>query len=243
MHVNQQNGESYHEEVPVISGNSLRGQLRDLLAKDLLDRLDIEIHDKLLYALYAGGNLERGTGGRKIKRNLIEDVRENIPMLSLLGTALGSQMIEGKLNMGMLIPVAEETQQYTGIESDKSVFEFVDDTFYTRKDDIEGNTDREDGEQAQQMKFNVQVFTPGTQFHHRMTLEHTNKVEEACLYHAFHLFQKSPHIGGMKSRGHGRVSFEYEEELGDNTPYVEYIEENKEQIEKFLKNLDEKLEG
>lgn len=240
----QDGDDRYHEEVPVISGNGLRGQLRDLLAKDLLDRLDIEVHDKLLYALYAGGSLERGTGGRKIKRSLIEDVRENVPMLSLLGTALGSQMIEGKLNMGMLIPVAKETQQYTGIESEKSVFEYVDDTFYTRSDDIEGSTDRDDGEQAQQMKYDVQVFTPGTRFKHDMTLEHANEIEEACLYHAFHLFQKSPHVGGMKSVGHGKVNFEYKGDgLGDNTPYVEFIEENKEEIEEFLKKLDEKLEG
>ncbi len=235
--------EVYSEEVPVISGNSLRGQLRDLLAKDLLDRLDVEVHDKLLYALYAGGSLERGTGGRKIKRSLIEDVREKIPMLSLLGTALGSQMIEGKLNMGMLIPIAEETEQYTGVESENSVFEFVDDTFYTRSDDIEGSTDRDEGEQAQQMKFDVQVFTPGTRFKHDMTLEHATEIEEACLFHAFELFRRSPHVGGMKSVGHGKVEFEYDDGLGDPSPYVEFLEENKEEIEEFLEQLDEKLES
>jgi hypothetical protein len=239
----EQDGERFHEEIPVISGNGLRGQLRDLLARDLLDRLDIEVHDKLLYALYAGGSLEKGTGGRKIKRSLIEDVRENLPMLSLLGTALGSQTIEGKLNMGMLTPIASETKNYTGIEAEKSVFNYVDDTFYTRSDDIEGYTDRDSDEQAQQMKFNIQVFTPGTRFHHRMTLRHCNEVEEACLYHAFDLFMQNPHIGGMQSKGHGRVNFQYETEFGSNDPYVEFIEENKEQIIEFLETLDEELEG
>jgi len=235
--------EVYSEDVPVISGNSLRGQFRDLLAKDLLGRLDLEVHDKLLYGLYAGGSLERGTGSRKIERELIKEVREKIPMLSLLGTALGTETIDGKLIMGKLYPIASETEQYTGIESDRSVFEFVDDTFYTRSDDIEGDTDRDEGEQAQQMKFDVQVFTPGTRFYHYMALEHATEVEEACLYHAFELFQKSPHVGGMKSVGHGKVEFEYEDGLGDNSPYVEFIEKNKEEIEEFLKKLDEKLES
>lgn len=238
-----EDGERFHEEIPVISGNSLRGQLRDILARDLLERLDIEVHDKLLYALYAGGSLERGTGGRKIKRKMIQDVRKQVPMLSLLGTALGSQMIEGKLNIGMLVPIASETEDYTGREAEKSVFSYVDDTFYTRKDDIEGDTDREAGEQAHQMKFNVQVFTPGTRFHHRLTLRHCNEVEEACLYHAFKLLRENPHIGGMQSRGHGRVDFEYGNGgLGNNQPYIDFVEENREEITEFLETLDEKLQ-
>jgi hypothetical protein len=222
----------------------MRGILRDLLAHDLLDRLDIEVNDKLLYALYSGGNLQKGAGGRKIKRSIIKEIREKLPMISLLGTAAGTQTIESKLNIGHFVPIASETEFRTGRESEKSVFNYLDDTFYTRKDDIEGSTDREDGEQAQQMKFDVQVFIPGTRFHHWMTLEHANEVEEACLYHAFEIFSQSPHIGGMKSKGHGRVNFEYEDGgLGDNQPYIDFIEENKEDIKQFLEKLDDQLEG
>ncbi len=234
----------YMEDVPFVSGNSLKGILRDLLAKDLLDRFDIEVSDKLLYALYAGGSLEKGSGGRKIQRKYIENIRENLPMISLLGTAASSEMIESKMNMGMLVPVAKETNGLTGRDAEHSIFQFLDETFYTRIDDIEGGTDRDDGEQAQQMKYNVQVLVPGTKFHHRMTLQHCNEVEEAALYHAFELFKQNPHIGGMQSKGHGRVEFEYEGDgLGDNTPYLEFIEENKEQIRDFLETLDEKLDG
>jgi hypothetical protein len=239
----EEDGERFNEEIPIVSGNGLRGQLRDLLARDLLDRLDIEVHDKLLYALYAGGSLEGGTGGRKIDRDLIDEVREKIPMISLIGTALGTETIDSKVNIGHLIPVASETQSYTGREAEKSVFNYLDDTFYTRSDDIEGSTEREDGEQAQQMKFDVQILIPGTRFHHRVTLRHCNEVEEACLYHAFKLFDENPHIGGMQSKGHGQVEFEYEDGLGDNQPYLDFIEENKEEITEFLKTLDEKLEG
>jgi len=237
------NGETTHEDIPVISGNSLRGQFRDLLARDFLDRLDVEIHDTLSNALYSGGTLERGSGSGKLKRRQVENVREQITMLSLLGTALGSQMISGKLNMGMLVPIAQETQQFTGRDSDKSVFEFVDETFYTRMDDQEGRSERSDDEQAQQMRFKVHVFTPGTRFHHRLSMEHVSDIEEACLYHAFDLFRQSPHLGGMKARGHGRIEFEYDGGLGDPQPYIDFIEANKDEIREFVLELDEDLEG
>ena len=235
-------GEVEVVEVPFISGNSLRGQFRDLLAKDFLDHLDVEIHDTLSNALYSGGTLQRGTGGRKIKREMIQNVRENIPMLSLIGTALGTQMIQGKLNMGDLLPIAAETSLYTGVESDLSVFESVDMRPYTRMDDREGVVDRDQDEQAQQMMYKVQVLIRGTEFHHGMTLEHATEIEEACLYRAFELFRQSPYIGGMKGKGHGKVEFEYEGGLGSSAPYTEWLDENREDIREFVLQLDEKLE-
>jgi hypothetical protein len=239
----RENGRVNHEEVPVISGNSLRGQLRDLLARDFLNALDVEVHDTLSNALYSGGTLERGSGAGKLKRRMIKDLRENIPMLSLLGTALDSQMIEGKLNMGMLVPIAAETQNYTGIDADSSVFEFVDETFYTRQDDREGATEREDGEQPQQMRYVVQVLVPGTRFQHWMSLEHATEIERACLFRAFELFRQSPHLGGMKGKGHGKVTFEYEDGLGSSDPYTDWLEENKEEVREFVTDLNETLEN
>ena len=241
----EEDGERFQEEIPVISGNSLRGRMRDLLAEDLLARLDLEVHDTLLYSLYSGGNLQRGAGGRKIKRSRINEVRDKVPMLSLLGTALGTQMIEGKLNVDMLIPVASETEDYTGAKSDTSVFSYVDDVFYTRKDDIEGQTDSGgsgSADQAQQMKFNIQVFTPGTEFVHDLVLRSTSKIEASCLAHAINLFSQNPRLGGMEARGHGRVEFEYDDQLPPPDVYTEYVDSNKQEIREFLEKVDRDLE-
>jgi len=229
-------GEQYHEDIPIISGNALRGQLRDILADDLLTRLDIEVGDMLFHSLSGGGTLERGSGGSTLRRRDIQAIREHVPMLSLLGAAIGSQMIESKLNVGMLVPVAIETESYTDREASTSVFEHIDEVFYTRMDDIEGHT-----EETQQMRYVVEVLTPGTRFDHWMTLEGATDVERACLSHAFDLFSKNPHIGGMQSRGHGRVSFEYDPVLPDSEPYVSYIEDNEDEIRSFITDLDEEL--
>ena len=242
MVVRDEDGGVAHEEIPVISGNSLRGQFRDLLARDFLERLDVEIHDTLSNALYSGGTLQKGTGGGKIKRRMIQNTRENIPMLSLLGTALGTQMIEGKLNMGMLVPIAAETEAYTGVESDESVFKYVDETYQTRMDDREGG--KMDGEDTQQMRYVFHVLKPGTELRHWMSLEHCNEIEEAVLYRAFELFEQSPHIGGKRGAGYGKVRFEYEDGgLGSSDPYLDWLEDNLEDIREFVLELDENLEG
>lgn len=241
----RQNGDVYHEAVPIVSGNSLRGQLRDLLAADLLDRLSddddpIEVSDTLSNAFYAGGSLERTAGAGKLNRRLIHDIRDTLPPLSLLGTAIEDQLIEGRVDVGQLLPVAMETNGYTGRDADKSVFEFVDETFYTRQDDRVGG--RQGDEDAQQMKFDVQVLVPGTRLHHDLTLRsgHTD-LDAACLGHAFDLFGERPVIGGMASRGHGKVTFDYEGDLPDGEPYREWVADNRDEIREFVADLDERV--
>lgn len=239
------NGDTYHEAVPVISGNSLRGQLRDLLAQDLLDRLSddgdvLEVSDTLSSALYSGGSLERTAGAGKLNRRLIHGIRDNIPPLSLLGTAIEDQMIEGRVDVGQLLPVAMETNSYTGRDEEKSVFEFVDTTFYTRQDDRVGG--RQEDEDAQQMKYDVQVLVPGTRLHHDLTLRsgHTD-LDAACLGHAFDLFRERPVLGGMASRGHGTVDFGYDADLPDGSVYREWVADNKSEIREFIEDLDEQV--
>lgn len=238
----REDGDIYHEDIPVISGNSIRGQLRDLLAEDFLTSISddddpLEIGDSLSNAFWSGGSLERGNGAGKINRRMINDIREYIPTLSLLGTALADQLIEGKLNMGMMTPIAIETAAYTGQESDHSVFEFVDETFYTRQDDRVGG--KQDDESTQQMRYVVQILTPGTRFDHWMALESASEVERACLGRAFELFAQSPHIGGQKAVGHGLVSFDYDDELPDSAPYHDFIGNNRDEIRTFVEELDE----
>lgn len=239
----REDGDLFHEDIPVISGNSLRGQLRDLLAKDFLDAISteddpVEVGDTLSNALWAGGSLERTSGPGKLNRRMLKNIREYIPPLSLLGTAISDQMVESRLNMGMLTPIASETESFTGRESPHSVFEFVDETFYTRMDDRVGG--RQEDEDAQQMRYKVQILTPGTRFDHWMSLEGADDVERACLGRAFDLFAESPHVGGQKSVGHGRVDFTYEDDLPDATPYLDFLEDNRTDIREFVHDLDEK---
>lgn len=239
------NGDVHYEDIPVVSGNSLRGQLRDLLAQDFLDRLSedgdtLEISDTLSHSFYSGGSLERTAGPSKLNRKMLHGLREYIPPLSLFGTAIGDQIPEGRVDIGQLLPVGSETNSYTGRDAAESVFELREKTFYTRKDDRIGG--RQEGEDAQQMKFEVQILIPGTRLHHDLTLRsgHSDRTA-ACLGHAFDLFSERPRIGGMASRGHGKVEFDYGGDLPDGEPYRQWVADNRDEIREFVEDLDDRV--
>ena len=247
-------GEHYSEDVPIISGNSLRGQLRDLLAQDFLNALSdpdadddaddtgdeetFEVSDTLSNALYSGGLLTASSAGPShIRRRDVENIRESIPMLSVLGSGL---TISGRLDMGRLQPICMETNHYTGRDEERSVYEaFVGDTFYTRSDDRDG--DREEDEAATQMRYRTHVLTPGTRFDHEFALRGASDLERACIGRAFELFARRPTLGSMARVGHGLVSFEYDDELPDPAPYTTWLENNRADIAESVREIDEKV--
>ena len=106
------NGKSV--SVPALSGNSFRGQLRDILADELCSRLSkqgeqlLRFDSNETYAiLYSGGALsERSTSG-----GLLKDFVEHLPSMRLMGAAFGNVMLPSKLAMTHIMPCAEETQE------------------------------------------------------------------------------------------------------------------------------------
>ncbi len=112
--------------VPALSGNSFRGQLRDILADALCSRLSAQGEQLLRFdnnetyaILYSGGALsERSTSG-----GLLKDFVEHLPSMRLMGAAFGNVMLPSKLAMTHIMPCAEETQEilhskYAALEED-----------------------------------------------------------------------------------------------------------------------------
>lgn len=102
------------KSVPALSGNSFRGQLRDILADQLCaslsnngrQRLQFENND-VYGILYSGGAL----GERSTSAQLINDFSENLPSMRLMGAAFGNVMLPSKLVTTHIIPCARETQE------------------------------------------------------------------------------------------------------------------------------------
>ncbi len=100
--------------VPALSGNSFRGQLRDILADALCSRLSnqgkqlLRFDDNDVYTiLYSGGALsDKSKAG-----NLIYDFANHLPSMRLMGSAFGNVMLPSKLAMTHIVPCAEETQE------------------------------------------------------------------------------------------------------------------------------------
>ena len=242
--INPLNGEEEIDNIPSIHGNAIRGMLRRLAMDDFLTLLDYELDSKKIYHfLFTGGLLEaldnkdKGAINLDMKKELIE----LIPPISLLGSALGNQMIQGKLKVGAADIVCKETEQYIREQAKHGAYELKTLDFGTRLDDLkETKTEEEaDGkkEQAHQMKYEFEVLIRGTQFTHDFILEDCDDVERACFCRMLQLWQAHPYMGGKSGTGYGMVKLDYDIKELDDSAYLNYLEDRKEEITAFLDGL------
>jgi hypothetical protein len=236
-------------QIPYINGNAIRGKLRRMLMKDFFTNLDYnveELNPKLYHVFFSGGALEstEATVG-VIDLELRRKIRKMFPPLALLGGAIGNQMIQGKLKVGHAFPVCREYSDFlpeflrSDPRTNKFVRSFTDEAFNTRRDDL--RADREEDEQAVQMKVDFECFIPGTKFFHWFVTEYTNELEDATFGRMMELFRQSPYVGGMASVGSGEVFFEYSPNFPSSEKYFAFIDENKQGILELLQEVGSRL--
>ena len=240
--INPLTGKEEIDNIPAIHGNAIRGYLRRLIMDDYLTLLNYELDSKKVYHfLFTGGILEALDSKDKgaINLTLKKEIRELIPPISLVGSALGNQMIQGKLKVGMGDIVCAETKHY--IEDyenyDFSAYNLKGSDFGTRLDDLkEGKKD--DDEQAHQMKYEFETLIRGTKFTHEFILEDCNSIEKACFRRMISLWEERPYLGGKSGTGYGKVKLDYPtiNELTD-VAYLDYIHERKEEMSNLLDEL------
>lgn len=196
--------------LPVITGNSVRGILRDKLADHLLDSIGQPVDKETFNVLYSGGNISGSTKNDVARAKLI---RQHFPMLSLLGGGLGTMIMSGQLVSGFCYPLCRESEPFTGIESRISWHDLIDDIEFTRMDDskddtnIDRITDVEEEKKAKastQMRFSVQYLSAGTELVQRLTLlDGSTELEQGALLTAIAEWFRLPTLGGMRSKGFG----------------------------------------
>jgi len=136
------------EEIPIISGNSLRGILRDRGMLHMLQVLGYGVNKETgevqgislpaFHFLFSGGVLESSLR-RGIDLDEAERWRRLIPLVSLFGGAVGNQILPGKLLVGKAIPICQETahilppRYFTG--NVPSIWDLLQEEAYTRRDD------------------------------------------------------------------------------------------------------------
>jgi len=238
---NAETGEEEIDLIPTIHRNSIRGNLRSLIMQDFLDLLDYQLDSKKVYHfLFDGGMLEAVDAKDKgaINLKMKDSIRKHIPPISLLGSALGNQMIQGKLKVGMADIVCKETAHYLPYDEDGapnfSAYGLRSKDFGTRLDSLK--EDREEGEAATQMKYEFQTLITGTRFTHEFRLDDALDWEYACLIRMLNLWNTRPSIGGKSGSGYGKVRLNYDYVPDDEKPYLEYDAQNKESI---VSELDE----
>lgn len=224
------------EEVPIISGNSIRGVLRDVGMLHMLRKLgygerEARLRLPAFHFLLSGGALTKdGSGALSV-----EDARrwrELIPLVSLFGGALGTQILPGKLKMGKMIPICIETAHLLPAEvaplAQSSVWDMLQQEAYTRKDDAKNENirhllhDPSDQQQAllaateseakpQQMRYYVETIAAGTRLYWDMILCDVTELEFDAFAVTLAEFGRMPFIGGRSAAGHGKIAINFTE--------------------------------
>lgn len=237
-------------EIPVITGNTVRGILRDCGAKKLLDTYNKAVEKEAFNVLFSGGTL---SGSTKNDVGRAKEVRSHFPLLSLLGGGLGTMIMAGNLLSGFLYPICTETEQITKIKSKTSWHDLIDEIEFTRTDDTKKDKNlkyikdvgaESVGKAATQMRISVQYMAVGTKFCQELLLLDTStEMEEAALYSCLHEWFKCHTIGGMQSKGFGFFDAESEHisVIDGNIEVSDYAKSLIEKYEDFLatENFDE----
>ena len=238
-------------DIPIISGNQVRGRLRRLIMNDFLERLGYKMelseksYQKLYHTLFAGGVLTEATPSETgvIDLTLKKKIVDYILPLRLLGCSYSNQMIEGRLLVGHMLPICKELKEYVGLESNISVYEFITRAYQTRRDEL--RVGKEEEEESVQMIVEYEVFAPGTEFYHEIILRTTSEREEldlSTLHRMIELWKQQPFIGGKSSIGFGKLAINYEfPKRIDSKPYLEFIEKNRDKIIDALEELRNRL--
>jgi CRISPR type IV-associated protein Csf2 len=137
------------EEVPIISGNSIRGILRDRGMLQMLALLGYGVNPETgevrglslpaFYFLFSGGALTK-EGGKGIDVDEARKWRELIPLVALFGGAMGNQIMPGKAKVGKAIPICRETihlvpERFHNGAGVESIWDLCQEEAYTRRDD------------------------------------------------------------------------------------------------------------
>lgn len=128
------------EQVPMISGNAIRGMLRDMGMKYMLELLgEPPLSMPAFYFLFSGGSLTK-QAGKAIDIDRARRIAELIPLVTIFGGAVGNQIMPGRLQMGKMVPICAETRHivpsaYQENLSVNSIWEYLQEESYTRRDD------------------------------------------------------------------------------------------------------------
>lgn len=231
--------------VPTIRGNSIRGKIRDLIFDDLLERLEypkqtLEV-DKF-YTLFCGGFLDSMEAGLNIL--LKRELRDTLPALSILGSALGKEMLKGKLIVAPAYPTVKER----GYADKPSIYDITSINRMIRLDDgklaigdqwlqYKSKEDKKkDKEQKAQMFYDVDCVITGTEFECFFAMDSRNELEQSCLDYMIQLLINYGYFGGKNSSGFGSFEVLNMPQLKPEM-YLEFLKNNKDKIKEYIDNV------
>ncbi len=223
--------------VPALSGNSFRGQFRDILADRMFAILTggsgrIKLSPDYYGVIYSGGVMKEGSSmGEQMKV-----MADAIPMLRLMGSAFGNVMLPSKLAVTHIIPYAVETQAVLQstvgalpdewrallpLEPPRRGDLLFNDGPLTRKDDArdltrqryaatEADLSQDEERDRRQMIYHVECIPAGTFLLQEMYNKYPlDDLELGCFFDGLLAFLQEPSLGGRSAAGYGQVRAMY----------------------------------
>ena len=234
--------------IPALSGNSFRGQFRDILADRMFAILTnggasrVKLSPDHYGVVYSGGVMKEGSKmGEQMKA-----MADAIPLLRLMGSAFGNVMFPSKLAVTHIIPYAVETQtilqsivaalpdEWRGLlpmEPPKRSDLLFNDGPLTRKDDTKDLTKqryaeaemilgKQGDDKGPQMIYYVECIPPGTFLLQEMYSKYPlDDLELGCFFDGLLAFLQEPSLGGRSAAGYGQVLARYRVWLNDPAPF------------------------
>jgi hypothetical protein len=222
------------EEVFCYSGNAWRGQLRDLSAAYMLDRLGgVRVGLDTFHLLFSGGRIG---GAQDVNIAQARAMRAAVPHVAVWGGGVGNQILAGKLRVGNCYPVCREAipvlpERWRPLAERVPYAACTQEKEHSRRDDAKIDTVRRhlaadpvglllgdvpapraeakrDGP-ADQMRIGMELVTAGVTLHSWIALHDATEVELGALVAALHSFAEGPSIGGKVAIGYGLADLDY----------------------------------
>lgn len=230
--------------LPYYAGNAVRGQVRDLLADDLLMALGLPVDRTrpaialwFFYALYSGGALEENSDAMRAMRKQLGDggsirsegirkFRDLLPGLSLLGCALGNRVLPGHCQFADLRPLCREWGTGPAAAAELMAWEFL-----TRREDHEEHAEHHG------MIANTEVLRSGAEIEGGIDTDNgMPEIERSALARGLTLLQARGKLGAENRRGFGKVKIELTG-LPEAGPYEDFLRKRRGEVLAYLKEL------
>jgi len=237
------------ERVPYISGNAVRGTLRDLLMRDWCELVGIgkvrpALPVEIFHQLFTGGTITDSSDYEDLE--IQREYARNIPPVGLLGTAIGNGTIQGQLLVGPAILRCKENG--TG---EASMWSLVQQQMFTRTDTL-GDADfdlwEHDGPKedisSQQMIWHQEDIIAGASLDVRLALRNgCDELTFNCFCRMLQVWQEHPYIGGQSARGFGEVEINFDslEDFSERAnEYAIYVKERADEAQTFIDSISGK---